>query len=301
MSKKILITGASGLVGTHLTQWLQKNGYLVVSLVRSPAKTKSQSFLWNPETGMIDGDAFKGVNAIVHLAGAGIADKRWNKKRKKEILESRVLSTRLLWQTLEKVNHTVEVVVMASAIGYYGFFENEKIATEEDNSGNDFLARVTEQWELEADQFHRLNIRTVKIRIGVVLSKKGGALTKMAIPVRWGIGAPLGKGKQYVSWIHIDDLCRIFEQALSNEKMRGAYNAAAGWCTNTELTKNLAEVLQKPLWLPAIPAVVLKIILGERADLVLKGGKVSSEKLKRDGFIFQYQDLRQTLKKILTL
>lgn len=301
MSKKILITGASGLVGTHLTQWLQKNGYLVVSLVRSPAKTKSQSFLWNPETGMIDGDAFKGVNAIVHLAGAGIADKRWNKKRKKEILESRVLSTRLLWQTLEKVNHTVEVVVMASAIGYYGFFENEKIATEEDNSGNDFLARVTEQWELEADQFHRLNIRTVKIRIGVVLSKKGGALTKMAIPVRWGIGAPLGKGKQYVSWIHIDDLCRIFEQALSNEKMRGAYNAAAGWCTNTELTKNLAEVLQKPLWLPAIPAVVLKIILGERADLVLKGGKVSSEKLKRDGFIFQYQDLRQTLKKLLTL
>ncbi|MBS1558159.1 MAG: TIGR01777 family oxidoreductase [Bacteroidetes bacterium] len=300
MPKKILITGASGLIGTHLTQWLQKKGYAVVSLVRSQTKTNSQSFLWDPEVGTIDRQAFKGVNVLVHLAGAGVADKRWNTKRKKEILESRVLSTRLLWQTLKNENHSVEAVVMASAIGYYGFFENDKIATEEDSPGKDFLAQVTEQWELEADQFHRLNIRTVKVRIGAVLSNKGGVLTKMAIPVRWGIGAPLGKGKQYVSWVHIDDLCRIFERVISNEKMSGIYNATAGWCTQTELTKNLAGVLQKPLWLPAIPAFVLKTILGERADLVLKGGKISSEKLKREGFVFQHQDLRQTLKKLLT-
>lgn len=299
MANKILITGASGLIGTRLTELLQKENPEVAHLVRSVKKSLVQTFLWNPEANRIDPQALKNVNTIIHLAGSGIAEKRWSAKRKKEILNSRVLSTRLLADVLQKENHPVETIVSASAIGYYGPGDDQKIFTEDDSPGSDFLAQVTRQWEQEVEQFQSLNIRVVKIRIGIVLSTKGGALKEMARPVRLGLGAPLGSGQQYMSWIHIDDLCHIFKQALNDKNMQGIYNGVTDWCTNAELTKALAKILHKPLWLPSVPSFVLKIALGEMADLVLKGNKVSSEKIRNEGFVFRYPQLNDALTELL--
>ncbi len=210
MSKKILITGASGLIGTRLTEMLIQKGYQVSHLGRTRKLGSVQTYLWNVDEGEVDAEAFVGVDTIMHLAGAGIADKRWNKKRKKEILESRIKSSSLLYQALKKGNHSVKTVIAASAIGYYGFNLDEDIYDEESKPGSDYLAQVTKQWEEEVEKIESLGIRLTKLRIGIVLSDKGGALIEMAKPVRFGVGAVLGTGRQYLSWIHIDDLCAMF-------------------------------------------------------------------------------------------
>src|SRR6185369_8414397 len=174
--------------------------------------------------------------------------------------------------------HPIKTFVSASAIGYYGF-EDDKVFIEEDKPGADFLAQVTWQWENEINKIIELGLRVVKIRIGIVLSKEGGALNEMAKPIKLGVGSPLGTGKQFLSWIHIDDLCQMFMKAIEDEKMNGAYNATTNWCTNEEMTRAIAIILKKPLWLPAVPSFVLKTILGEMANIVLNGSKVSSEKI----------------------
>src|SRR5258708_33984710 len=229
MSKKILITGASGMIGAQLTEMLLAKNYSVAHLGRKK-KGNVPSFVWDVSNGVIDKDALQQTDTIIHLAGANVASSRWTEGRKKEILESRVKSTALLFQTLKNNRHTIQTFISASAIGYYGFGEENKIFTEEDNPGNDFLAQVTRQWEEAADRFATLGIRTVKIRTGIVLSKKGGALEKMVKPIKFGIGSPLGSGKQFISWIHIDDLCGIFLKAIEDEKMSGTYNATVNWC-----------------------------------------------------------------------
>jgi uncharacterized protein len=301
MRHKILITGASGLVGTQLSQLLLQKGYEVVQLGRSKKSGNIPSFVWNVEKQEIDSKALEGVDTIVHLAGAGIADKRWNEARKKEILESRTHSTRLLFNTLKQTPHQVKNFISASAIGYYGFEETNDVFTEESNAGKDYLADVTKQWESEADQMTTLGIRLVKIRIGIVLSEKGGALAEMAKPVQWGVGSPLGSGKQYLSWIHIDDLCALFAKAIEDTQWQGAYNGVGKtWATNTELTKVIAKVLHRPLLLPAVPAFVLKIILGEMASLVLTGSKVSNVKVERTGFTYAYTDLEKAVANLLS-
>ncbi|MBI3219669.1 MAG: TIGR01777 family protein [Bacteroidetes bacterium] len=300
MRHKILITGASGLVGTHLSQLLLQKGYEVVQLGRSKKSGNIPSFVWNVEKQEIDTQALEGVDTIVHLAGAGIADKRWNEARKKEILESRTHSTRLLFNTLKQTTHQVKNFISASAIGYYGFEETNAVFTEESNAGKDYLAHVTKQWEAEADQMTTLGIRLVKIRIGIVLSEKGGALAEMAKPVQWGVGSPLGSGKQCLSWIHIDDLCALFAKAIEDTHWQGAYNGVGKtWATNAELTKVIAKVLHRPLWLPPVPAFVLKIILGEMASLVVTGSKVSNEKVERSGFTYAYTDLEKAVANLL--
>jgi uncharacterized protein (TIGR01777 family) len=300
MRHKILITGASGLLGTHLSQLLLQKGYEVVQLGRSKRAGSIPSFVWNVEKQEMDMKVLEGVDTIVHLAGAGIADKRWNEARKKEILESRTQSTELLFNTLRQTTHQVKNFISASAIGYYGFEESEAVFTEESNAGKDFLAHVTQQWEAEADKITALGIRLVKIRIGIVLSGKGGALTEMAKPIQWGVGAPLGSGKQCMSWIHIDDLCALFSKAIEDEQWHGAYNAVGkSWVTNAELTKVIAKVLHRPLWLPPIPSFVLKIILGEMASLVLNGSKVSNAKVERSGFNYAYTGLEKAVANLL--
>jgi uncharacterized protein (TIGR01777 family) len=243
--------------------------------------------------------AFEKIDTIVHLAGAGIADKRWTAARKKEIIDSRIKSTELLYQRLQNNTHHIQTVVSASAIGYYGFTEDDKIFTEEDIPGNDFLAQVTRRWELEVDKLSLLGLRVVKLRIGIVLSQRGGALKEMIKPIKWGLGSSLGTGKQFLSWIHLDDLCEIFVNAIENENMRGAYNATTDWCTNEEMTKAVANILHRPLWLPAVPAFILKIILGEMADIVLKGSKVSSEKIKQAGCRYKFASLKDALNNLL--
>ena len=299
MSKKILITGASGLIGSRLTQMLTQKGYQVSHLGRTKKTGSVESFVWDVEKGELDQQALVGVHAIINLAGAGVADKRWNEKRKKEILESRTKSSALLYQVLKETNHTVKTVVSASAIGYYGFCLDERIFSEESNPGSDYLAQVTKAWETEVDRIASLGIRVAKIRIGIVLSEKGGALAEMAKPVRLGVGAPLGTGKQYLSWIHIDDLCAMFIKAVEDEHMQGAYNAVCNWITNEAMTKSIAKVLNKPLLLPPVPGFIMKIIVGEMAVIVVNGSKVSSDKIRKTGFTFQYPELNEALSALL--
>jgi uncharacterized protein len=299
MSKKILITGASGLVGTRLTELLLQKGYQVSHLGRSKKSGKVKSFVWNIEKGEVDSEALKEVEVIIHLAGAGVADKRWSEKRKMEIRESRTQSTALLCKTLEKGNHSVRKVVSASAIGYYGFCLDERIFTEESEPGTDFLAQVTRLWEEEVDKISTLNLQVTKLRIGIVLSAHGGALVEMARPVRFGVGSPLGTGQQYLSWIHLDDLCAMFIKAAEDDKMIGAYNAVCDWVTNEALTKSIAKVLGKPLWLPSVPAFIMKIVVGEMAVIVVNGSKVSSDKIKHAGFTFRYNHLEEALNECL--
>jgi len=299
MSKKILITGASGLIGTRLTELLLQKGYQVSHLGRSKKSGKVKSFVWNIEKGEVDSEALKEVEVIIHLAGAGVADKRWSEKRKMEIRESRTQSTALLCKTLEKGNHSVRKVVSASAIGYYGFCLDERIFTEESEPGTDFLAQVTRLWEEEVDKISTLNLQVTKLRIGIVLSAHGGALVEMARPVRFGVGSPLGTGQQYLSWIHLDDLCAMFIKAAEDDKMIGAYNAVCDWVTNEALTKSIAKVLGKPLWLPSVPAFIMKIVVGEMAVIVVNGSKVSSDKIKHAGFTFRYNHLEEALNEYL--
>jgi len=300
MNHKILITGGTGLVGSRLTEMLLNKGFEVSHIGRTKKAGRVPSFVWDIKQKKFDAHALKGVNTIVHLAGAGVADKRWTTARKKEILGSRIESTKLLFETLKTTSNEVNTVVAASAIGYYGFGMGEETVEEDSKPGTDFLAQVTKQWEAQVDKIGTLGIRTVKLRIGIVLSEKGGALAEMAKPIKLGAGAALGSGKQYLSWIHLDDLCEMFIKAIAAENMNGAYNAVGtGWVTNQEMTKAIAHILKKPLLLPSVPGFVLKIILGEMADMVLNGSKVSSKKIQKTGFSFQYTSLDDALKNLL--
>ena len=297
MTTSILLTGASGLVGTRLTDMLLQKGYQVAHLGRSKRPGKVPSYVWNVAKGEFDPEALNGVDAIIHLAGAGVAEKRWTSRRKKEILESRTKSSALLYETLKKMNSKVRAVVSASAIGYYGFGLDEKtLFTEESKPGNDYLSRVVVAWEREVDAIASLGIRVVKIRIGIVLSDKGGALKEMAGPIKIGIGSPLGSGKQILSWIHLDDLCAMFIRAVEDESMKGAYNAVSPQpVTNRDMTIVLAKVLNRPLLLPPVPAFVLRIMIGEMTDIVVNGRNVSSEKIRKTGFTFEFTDLKSAL------
>lgn len=299
MSKKILITGASGLIGTRLTELLLQKGFQVSHLGRSKKSGAVPSFVWDVDKGELDQQALEEVDTIIHLAGAGVADKRWTESRKREILESRTKSSALLYKVLSGTNHSVKAVVSASAIGYYGFGFGEEVFIEESAPGNDYLAQVTKQWEAAVDKISTLNIRVAKLRIGIVLSDKGGALVEMAKPIRLGAGAALGSGKQYMSWIHLDDLCEMFIKAVEDETMRGAYNAVTGdYVTNQELTKLIAKTLRKPLLLPNIPAFVMRIIVGEMAVIVVNGSKISAEKIKKAGFKFRHSKLEEALESL---
>ncbi|MBX2961449.1 MAG: TIGR01777 family oxidoreductase [Cyclobacteriaceae bacterium] len=300
MPKRILITGGSGLIGTELTKLLQSENREVVHLGRARTTSKVSSFTWDIDKGFIESGFLDGVDAIIHLAGAGIADKPWTKNRKQEILDSRKKSTALLHQYLKTSPHRVKTFIAASAIGYYGFGGMDEVFTEESNPGTDFLAEVVKAWETETDNIEQLGIRTVKIRIGIVLSEKGGALAEIAKPVRWGVGSPLGTGKQPMSWIHINDLCRMFLYAADHEALQGIYNGVtAHWASNREVTKAIAKALNRPLFLPPVPSFVLKLILGEMANLVLYGNKVSAGKMIQAGFKFRHEDLERAIQSLL--
>lgn len=297
MMTKILITGGSGLVGTALTEQLISKGYEVVHLGRqqdtNPGITK---YTWSPMKGEIDESAFDGVDYIVNLAGANLSEKRWTRERKNEIKKSRTKSTELIFDRLQQRNEKPKALVSASAIGYYGYDSGSIEKKEGSRFGDDFLATVVKEWEAEVDKFTDLNIRTVKLRMGLVLSKKGGALEKIAKPVKLGFGAALGRGDQYISWIHIEDLCGIIIKALEDQTLNGVYNAVSpNPVTNKEFTRQLALILKRPFFLPNVPGFLLKIMLGEMASLVLGGNKVSSEKIENSGFKFQYPDLTVAL------
>lgn len=301
MPKTILITGGTGLVGTRLTEILQSKNYTVKYLSRSSGiKNGIESFQWDINAGTVDEKAFENVNSIIHLAGAGVADKKWTPQRKKEILDSRTKSTQLIKSTLEKIDHKVENFISASAIGYYGWDTGGVWVKEGSRFGDDFLATVTKAWEEEVDAIETLGIRTAKLRIGIVFSEKGAALYELSKPIKYGVGAPLGSGDQYMSWIHIDDLCEMFIYAVENKDVKGVFNAVGpNPETNKTITKAVAQVLGKPCFLPNVPGFILKIILGKRAAMVLGGSRVSSEKIQSVGFNFKFPELKKALEDLL--
>ncbi len=301
--KTVLITGGSGLVGRKLTKLLIKNGYEVIWYSRERyIRGSIPRYKWDYRNGYIDKEALEKADYIIHLAGANIGDDRWTNRRKKTILESRVKTTNLLLETLKEMNKTPEVFVSASAVGYYGLEISDNILTEDDViNGTDFLSTTCQQWEEAADKFStELNIRTVKIRTAFVLSSKSEALKKMMLPARFGLGSPLGKGKQYFSWIHIDDLCNIYIKAIEDNKMNGVFNAVApDYTTNAQFMRQLSRTMNRPFFLPHIPTFALRIVMGEAADMILGGSRISSDKIRKSGFQFQYDKAVNALSDIL--
>ena len=303
---KVLITGGTGTVGTRLTAILLQKGYEVAHLSRSDKSTTPnvKNYVWDIKKGYIQPEAFENLDYIVHLAGAGVADERWTDERKKEILESRTLSTQLLCNKLNETKTPLKAFVSASAIGIYGFDTGDKLLTEDSPISSQFLADVVKKWEEEVQKIASIGlpngIRVAKLRIGIVLSNKGGALVEMSKPVRLFAGAALGTGKQCLSWIHVDDLCKMFVFAIENNNISGEYNAVGTSATTNEiLTKSIAKALGKPLFLPNVPAFALNLLLGEMAGMILGGNNVSSEKIQKAGFSFDYTDLDIAVKNLL--
>lgn len=299
MKEIVLITGANGLIAKELAKKIG-NDYDVRFLTRK--KRQANEYEWDLKKKTIDESALENVSHIIHLAGANISEKRWTAERKKELIASRVDSAALLRNTLRKKEIKLKSFISASGINFYGTLTTEKIYSENDPPGHDFLSEVVVLWERAADHFKEQNLaeRVVKLRTAVVLSEKEGALKKMLPPIQYGIGSALGSGKQYMPWIHIEDICSIYEFALKNKTFHGAYNAVSPQhATNSELTKQIAGVLDKPLLMPNVPAFVLKLLFGELANAILEGSRASSEKIQNTGFQFKFPNLKEALKDLL--
>lgn len=295
--KNVLIAGASGLVGQVLTKLLMENGYRVSYLSHSkPTNVSRNLFHWNPEKGFIEENSLVGIDHVINLAGVGVYDGAWSKNYKEQILNSRINTTRLLREAIAK-SEGIKTFINASAIGYYGSDTKADWVDEHSPQAYDFLAEVVNAWENEFFKADLKNVRRVALRLGIVLSMKGGALPPLMKPIRYFVGAPIATGEQFFSWIHINDLCSLFIWALEHESMEGIYNAVApNPVTNTEVTKALASHLNRRLWLPNIPAFVLKLILGaEKAETLIGGNRVKNEKVNAAGFVFKYKTLAEAL------
>jgi uncharacterized protein (TIGR01777 family) len=302
MKKNVLISGGTGFVGKHLTDLLLKKGFSVSILSRSDKQNKSDLFFykWDVATHYIDEQAVLNADFIIHLAGENIADKRWTAKRKAEIITSREQSALLIYEVLKNNNKKVEAFVSASGVGIYGAINGSVICTEKTLPVNDFLGITCQKWEAAAELFSSLNIRTVKIRTGLVLGKDDGFLKKLLPIFKYRLGSALGSGKQYMPWIHIDDLCSIYLEALNNVTMEGAYNAAiSDDTTNSVFSKTLAKIFGYSIWLPNVPAFLIQFALGEMSKIILTGRRVSSDKIAKLGFQFQYKKLELALKNCL--
>ena len=299
--KRVLIAGGSGQIGKYLSNRLLEKGYSVSLLSRKKLLIDEiPTYLWDVEKKRIDYEAIKTADYIINLSGANIGEKRWSSKRKKEILNSRVESNKLLFDKVKELNINLNAFITASAVGYYGVKTSDKIFKETDNPADDFLGTVCYKWEKESDSFKDLGIRTVKIRTGVVLNNGPGALSKMMLPIKLFIGSPLGSGKQFVPWIHIEDLSNLYIKALEDARMNGAYNAVAEeYITNTELTYALAKKMNRPIILPNVPSFVLRIIMGEMAEIALEGSRVSSDKLTESGFQFTFRNIESVLNNLI--
>lgn len=296
---KILITGGSGFLGSSLTQKLLSENIEVVHLTRDKnSKNDVKNYLWNWEKNEIDEKCFNGITHIIHLAGAGIAEKAWTQKRKNTIVKSRVLTARLLHSKIVSLNIDLKAFISASAVGFYGAQISEKEFNESDVSYEDFMGNCCKQWENAADLFIPIS-RVVKLRLGVILDKDFGALPRIARMIKNRIGSPLGKGSQYMPWIHIDDAVEIFYKAIRNNEYSGVYNAVSSEnITNSILTKSVGKVLNRKIWLPNVPSFILRFLYGEMSDTILKGVKVSNKKIKNLGFKFKYNKIDEALKYI---
>ena len=299
---KVLITGATGLVGSEIVSLLLKNGIYVNYLTTTEDKIQNEErykgYYWNPENGTVDENCLSDVSAVLHLAGAPVS-KRWTPSYKQEILESRVLSTNILYSLLKNKPNEVKHFISASAIGIYPDSYDTVYAEDNQEVDNSFLGQVVKKWEEAVDQISRLDIKVAKVRTGIVLSGKGGALTEMAKPVRLGLGTALGNGKQMQSWIDVYDLARIYFFIMQHE-LEGVFNAVAPHpVTNDTLMKTIANVLNRPYFMPKVPKFVLEAMLGEMHQILLSSQNVSARKIIAEGYQFRYLSLEEAIKKEL--
>lgn len=294
MYKTALIAGGTGFVGRKLTSVLKENGYRVYKLSRNNS-IKSGYIHWDPERQKIDSKNLSKINIIVNLVGANIAEKRWTSSRKKELIDSRVKTTNFL-RAIASQMPNLEYYVSASGINCYGP-ETEKVHSETDPYGGDFLSQIVKQWEEASDKFSDI-CPVAKIRSGVVLDKHGGMLKKVILPFKFGLGSALGSGQQHMPWIHLDDLCGLFSLAIRS-KWEGSYNAFAVCTSNKDFSRALAKALRRPFFMPNIPEKILYFMLGERAIMLVGGTKVSNQKILDAGFNFQHKTIESTLKHII--
>lgn len=296
---RVAVTGASGLVGSRLTAELEREGATVIRAVRRPVREAARELFWDPAAGKIDAARLEGVDAVVHLAGENIAGGRWTEKFKRKIRESRVAGTRLVSTAIAGLSAKPQALVCASAIGYYGD-RGEEALSESSAPGSDFLATVCREWEEACQPARDAGVRVVNTRIGVVLSGEGGALRKMLTPFKLGAGGPIGDGRQYMSWVAVDDVARAMAFLLATPQAAGAVNLVAPRAvTNREFTKTLGRVLHRPTVLP-LPAFAARLAFGEMADaLLLSSTRVVPQALSAAGFEFRWPELEPALRHVL--
>jgi uncharacterized protein (TIGR01777 family) len=298
----VLITGGGGLIGKYVTSALVGSNYKVIHLSRNPSFSQNvKAYRWDPENQIIDSDLNENIDYVIHLAGANIGEKKWSAGRKKEIVGSRVNSLKFLYKILRERNIRLKAFITASGINYYGTTTSERVFSESDPSGDDFLASTCKQWEDAADLFQNDGIRTVKIRTGLVLERQNTTFKKFIIPARFGIFPIIGSGEQYISWIHIKDICSIYLETLENNNFEGAYNAVAPEFLNyRDFIKILARVMKRPFINISVPYTALRIFMGEMSDLAAKGSRISSKKLINAGFRFSFGNLNDALTDLLS-
>ena len=300
---RILVTGATGLIGSVLVPTLVADGHTVTRLVRAPARAELPAgvtdVLWNPAEGKVDGAQLEGHDGAVHLAGENVAE-RWSDEKKRRIRESRSKGTRLLSETLARLNRRPRVLVSASAIGFYGSHRGDEILTEESSPGTDFLAEVCREWEAAADPARDAGLRVVHLRIGIVLSREGGALAKLLTPFKMGVGGRVGSGAQYMSWVAIDDVVGIIQHALRDENLAGPVNVVAPHpVTNEEFTRTLGRVLGRPTLLP-MPEFAVRLAFGEMGEALLLGSeRILPRRLEAAGYRFAYTELEPALRHVI--
>lgn len=294
--KTVLISGATGLIGTHLIEKLKRKNYEIRILSRE----KNKNFYWNLKENYIDENAFENLDAIIHLAGAPVS-KRWTKSYKKELYESRVKTAGLLFEYAKNSNSSIKTFITASGVNYYGTKTASHIFTENDKHADDFLGKLCFDLENAARKFEETGTRVSMVRTAAVLSTKGGMLKELISLSKWNLLSPLGSGKQILPWIHIDDLTDIYIQILENENLNGAYNASAPEIiTQKEFVQKLAKAMNRKIILPNVPAFMLKIILGEMSTILLEGSAVSSKKIQKAGFDFKFKNLESALADLIS-
>lgn len=298
---KIIIAGSSGFIGSHLSQFFQQNGEEVIKLVRSPKNPSKNEILWDPENGILNPTFLEGVDVIINLAGENIASRRWNEKVKAKIRNSRVRSTETLAKCVTQLHQFPKVFINASAIGYYGNREDE-ILTENSPKGEGFLADVCREWEdAVAPITAQTGMRVILLRFGMVLSTKGGGLPKMLLPFKVGLGGVIGSGKQYMSWILLEELIDIISYVIKENSLTGPINVVTPHSvTNAEFTKTLGQILQRPTFLP-LPSFAARLAFGEMADeLLLNSTRVKPQRLMESGYQFRYPILERALKHLMS-
>ena len=298
--KKILIAGATGFVGTYLINYLLEKGYFINALSRRSKQvshyTNLAYFQWDIHQQYIDRNAFENVDTIINLTGANIGEKRWTKERKSEIISSRIKSIDLLYQYVSENKFSINTFISSSAVGYYGAVTTDEMFKETSENGTDFLATVCKEWENKAMKFNDIGIRTVLLRKGVIVGKDGGIVQKLAPLAKLGINVSLGSGKQYLPWIDIRDLVKLYEFIFSNSKINGIFNAVSSEnITMNEFSKTLLKSYKIRTILPNAPSCIIRLLFGEMSVMFLEGSKVSNEKLKKTGFSFEFDTIEKSL------